>query len=79
MSQEVTVMSVVALVQAGALREAARLIYNQPIAHACDLVSKSVDLLSKEEWKALQQTLHIPATRTIIMRRSDCPPLANRA
>lgn len=66
---QITVMSVVSLVQADKLQEAARLLYNQPIAVACDLLAKSIDLLSKEEWKALQQTLHIPATRTIIIPR----------
>lgn len=65
---EVTVMSVVVLVQSGQLREAARLLYNQPIAVACDLVAKAVDLLTKEEWAGLQQTLHIPATVTITYR-----------
>lgn len=68
---QVSVMSVVTLVQAGNFQEAARLIYNQPIAVACDLVAKSVDLLSKEEWKALQQTLHVPEQRTIIVRGLD--------
>ena len=68
---QVTVMSVVTLAQAGNFREAARLIYNQPIAVACDLVAKSVDLLSNEEWKALQQTLHVPGTTTSIVFRTN--------
>ena len=68
---QVTVMSVVTLAQAGNFTEAARLIYNQPIAVACDLVAKSADLLSKEEWKALQKTLHVPASVTTIAPATD--------
>lgn len=74
---DVTVMSVVVLAKAGNYREAARLLYNQPIAIACDLVAKSVDLLSKEEWKALQQTLHVPSTHTLITFKAD-PEVPNR-
>lgn len=68
---QVTVMSIVVLVQSGDLRGAARLLYNQPIAHACDLVSKSVDLLTKAEWTALQQTLHVPATVTRLVLKGQ--------
>lgn len=68
---QVTVMSVVTLVQSNKFEEAARLIYNQPIAIACDLVAKSVDLLSKEEWAALQKTLHVPTTHTLITFRAN--------
>lgn len=67
---QVTVMSVVSLIQADNYRGAARLLYNQPIAHACDLVAKAQDLLSPAQWKALQQTLHVPATRTIVIQRT---------
>lgn len=68
---QITVMSIVTLVHANDLREAARLIYNQPIAIACDLVAQSVDLLTKEEWKALQQTLRVPTTHTLITFRAN--------
>lgn len=70
---QVTVMSVVVLIQARKYREAKRLILNQPIGHAVDLVARAQSLVTNEEWKLLQEELHIPETRVIHIPRSSLP------
>lgn len=70
---QVTVMSVVVLVQAHKYREAKRLILNQPVGHAVDLVARAQSLLTNDEWKLLQEELHIPETRVIRIPRASLP------
>lgn len=70
---QVTVMSVVVLIQANKYREAKRLILNQPIGHAVDLVARAQSLVTNEEWILLQSELHIPETRVIRIPRSSLP------